>query len=183
MGFSRQEYWSGLPCPSPGDLPNLGIEPLMSPALAGRFFTTSVTWEVLSFPQVPPNLKYFPLVTSVGKSFLCWKKKCPFLNALPRSAYSHVFSCLRVQFTCLPRISPVSLLCALLCAPGPPSFLRPRAASPHPPGTQHHLLRAKLSALGKACLNSTELRTYGKNVTWGQEYFFFHLAGPHQPVE
>ena len=41
MGFSRQEYWSGLPCPPPGDLPNPGIEPasLMSPALAGRFFT------------------------------------------------------------------------------------------------------------------------------------------------
>ena len=32
MGFSRQEYWSGLPCPSPGDLPNPGIEP-RSPAL------------------------------------------------------------------------------------------------------------------------------------------------------
>ena len=47
MGFSRQEYWSGLPCPAPGDLPNPGIEPtsLMSPALAGRFFTTSATWE------------------------------------------------------------------------------------------------------------------------------------------
>ena len=44
-GFSRQEYWSGLPCHSPGDLPNPGIEPtsLMSPALAGRFFTTSAT--------------------------------------------------------------------------------------------------------------------------------------------
>ena len=38
-GFSRQEYWSGLPFPSPGDLPDSGIEP-MSPALAGRFFTT-----------------------------------------------------------------------------------------------------------------------------------------------
>ena len=38
MGFSRQEYWSGLPCPPPGDLPNPGI--LASPALAGRFFTT-----------------------------------------------------------------------------------------------------------------------------------------------
>ena len=38
VGFSRQEYWSGLPFPPPGDLPNLGIEP-MSPALAGRFFT------------------------------------------------------------------------------------------------------------------------------------------------
>ena len=38
MGFSRQEYWRGLPFPSPGDLPNLGIEPT-SPALAGKFFT------------------------------------------------------------------------------------------------------------------------------------------------
>ena len=39
MGFSRQEYWSGLPCPPLGDLPHPGIEPasLMSPALAGRF--------------------------------------------------------------------------------------------------------------------------------------------------
>ena len=39
MGFSRQEYWSGLPFSSPGDLSNPGIEP-MSPTLAGRFFTT-----------------------------------------------------------------------------------------------------------------------------------------------
>ena len=43
MQFSRQEYSSGLPFPLPGDLPNPGIKPasLMSPALAGRFFTTS----------------------------------------------------------------------------------------------------------------------------------------------
>ena len=48
MGFSRQEYWSGLPFPSPGDLLNPGIEPtsLMSPALADRFFTASITWEL-----------------------------------------------------------------------------------------------------------------------------------------
>ena len=47
MGFSRQEYWSGLPCPPPGELPDPGIKPesLMSPALAGGFFTTSTTWE------------------------------------------------------------------------------------------------------------------------------------------
>ena len=47
MGFSRQEYWSGLPCPLPGDLPDPGIKSmsLMSPALAGRFFTTRATWE------------------------------------------------------------------------------------------------------------------------------------------
>ena len=48
MGFSRQEYWSGLPCPPPGDLPNPGIEleSLISPALAGEFFTAN-TWEAL----------------------------------------------------------------------------------------------------------------------------------------
>ena len=42
VGFSRQEYWSGLPCPPPGDLPYPGIKPvsLAFPALAGRFFTT-----------------------------------------------------------------------------------------------------------------------------------------------
>ena len=42
MGFSRQEYWSGLPFPSPVDLPDSGIEPasLVSSALAGQFFTT-----------------------------------------------------------------------------------------------------------------------------------------------
>ena len=39
MGFSRQEYWNGLPFPSPGDLPDPGIEP-MSPALADGFFVT-----------------------------------------------------------------------------------------------------------------------------------------------
>ena len=44
MGFSRQEYWSGLPFPPPGNLPDLGIKLafLTSPALAGGFFTTSV---------------------------------------------------------------------------------------------------------------------------------------------
>ena len=47
MGFSWQEYWSQLSFPSPGDLPNPGIEPtsLMSPALAGGIFTTNTTWE------------------------------------------------------------------------------------------------------------------------------------------
>ena len=53
MEFSRQEYWSGLPFPPLGDLPDPGMEPvsLLSPALAGRFFTTSATWEA---PYTPP---------------------------------------------------------------------------------------------------------------------------------
>ena len=48
MGFSRQEYWCGLPFPSPRDLPNQWLRPiyLTYPALAGGFLTTSVTWEV-----------------------------------------------------------------------------------------------------------------------------------------
>ena len=47
MGFPRQEYWSGLSFPPPGDLPDPGMEPasLTSPALAGGFLTASATWE------------------------------------------------------------------------------------------------------------------------------------------
>ena len=59
MGFSRQEYWIGLSCPTPGDLPDPGIEPmsLTSPTLVGRFFTTSAAWEI------PSLFIYF---------WLCW---------------------------------------------------------------------------------------------------------------
>ena len=51
-GISQEEYWSGLPFPPPGDLPNPGVEPisLASPALAGRFFTT-----------VPPGKPVVPM--------------------------------------------------------------------------------------------------------------------------
>ena len=57
MGFPRQEYWSGLPLPSQGALPHPGIKPV-SPALAGRFFTT----EPLGKPKLlltptPPKIR------------------------------------------------------------------------------------------------------------------------------
>ena len=47
MGFSRQEYWRGLPCPPPGDLPHPGMEAesLKSPPLTGEFLTASAAWE------------------------------------------------------------------------------------------------------------------------------------------
>ena len=60
IGFSRQEYWSGLPFPPPGDLPNTGIKfmSLKSPALAGRFFLLLLPpeeaqeyWRSLPFPS------------------------------------------------------------------------------------------------------------------------------------
>ena len=51
MEFSRQENWSGLPCPPPGDLPDPGIKlaPLISPALADELFTTNPSWEAQGF--------------------------------------------------------------------------------------------------------------------------------------
>ena len=66
MGLSRQEHWSGLPCPSPGDLPDSGIkhESLKTPALGSGLFTTSTTWEA------PRSSVYFPP-----------NKICTFLNS------------------------------------------------------------------------------------------------------
>ena len=60
MEFSRPEYWSGLPCPSPGDCPDSGIEPapLTSCALASWFFTTSTAWEAR-----PKKRSLFLLIT------------------------------------------------------------------------------------------------------------------------
>ena len=61
MGFSRQEYWSGWPCPPPGDLPNPGIEPmsLKSPALTGSFFATSATWKAPLITLKTQKCPYF----------------------------------------------------------------------------------------------------------------------------
>ena len=55
--FSRQEHWSGLPCPPPGGLSNPGIEAmsLMLPALAGELFSTSAIWEALNVPVPLPT--------------------------------------------------------------------------------------------------------------------------------
>ena len=51
MEISRQEYWNRLPLPTPEDLPNPEIEPasLASPAMAGRSFTTKITWETQTY--------------------------------------------------------------------------------------------------------------------------------------
>ena len=69
MGFSRQEYWNGLPFPPPGDLSDPGIKPRFpaSSTLAGGFFTTGITWET-AFPPPPGKLLNFP-----GVSFFSYK--------------------------------------------------------------------------------------------------------------
>ena len=71
MGFTRQEYCSVLPFPSPWDLPNPGIElkSLVSPALADVFFTTNNTWVL---PSKGPPPKAITLVVKSSKDGLCW---------------------------------------------------------------------------------------------------------------
>ena len=77
MGFSGLDYWSGLPCPPPRDLPDSGMEPmsLMPPALVGRFFTSSATWRFSkqNNAHVCPNLRtqdiiYFLLLFSLART-------------------------------------------------------------------------------------------------------------------
>ena len=73
MDFSRQEYWSGLPCPPPGDLPDPGIKStsLMSCALAGMFFTTGAIWEAQYRPYLC-SICPFPSQSSHN-----WEPKLP----------------------------------------------------------------------------------------------------------
>ena len=77
MGFSRQEYWSGLPCPPPRDIPDPRIEPVSfpSPARAGGLFATSAAWEACSQVQCSPTLV---LVDLRGKMW-----KCPLYISFP----------------------------------------------------------------------------------------------------
>ena len=58
MGFLRQEYWSGLPFPSPGDLPNSGIKPEFL-VLAGGFFTTEPVTDIIKHAVNSSILKFF----------------------------------------------------------------------------------------------------------------------------
>ena len=74
-GFSRQEYWSRLPFPSPGNLPHQGIEPvsLMSPILVDGFFTTRATWEAQD------TLRKFKLHNFAGEKCGSWLKRVQLL--------------------------------------------------------------------------------------------------------
>ena len=70
QGFSRQEHWSGLPCPPPGDLPNPGIisASLTSPTLADGFFTTNPTWKAYNTHNIAIT-NFFLVCKSFPKSY------------------------------------------------------------------------------------------------------------------
>ena len=120
LAFPRQEYWSGLPFPSQGDLPNPGIKPksLASPALAGRFITTRYLGSkeaVTSLSSPGPHRLYFCLVSTS-------------LGSRPRDPCSH--QPLSPQF-----LRPITPLHGASCSH---SFLKPRALSAPPPPPSCH---------------------------------------------
>ena len=93
MGFSRQEYWSGLPFPTPGDLPDPEIEPisLMFPVLAGGFFTTEP-------PEKPPNTYMHRIKSSnggVGRGWEEWWNEGPERLTSPRL---HIWQMTKLKF-------------------------------------------------------------------------------------
>ena len=103
MGFSRQEHWSGLPFPTPGDLPDPGIKSmsLMPPAVAGGFFTTSMTLEVLIIDKYHPTTLFLIVLSLFCVSFfllLCFlPREVPLAFAVKQTWWCWIlltFSCL-----------------------------------------------------------------------------------------
>ena len=101
--FSRQEYWSGLPCSPPGPLPNPGIEPtsLASPALAGRFFTTEppgkpnknagkqANLDVTDWHPAEPRAAGVPHLAL--QVYICHNNNCLFTSPLLYSVLPHTW--------------------------------------------------------------------------------------------
>ena len=99
--FSMQEHWSRLPCHPSGDLPNPGIEPvfLMSPALAGGFFTTTATWEAQGQgePQEFPFLKSSQVILMLLIQGPRFEKHC-LEKLLPMYTMSYAKDCSLHQY-------------------------------------------------------------------------------------
>ena len=88
--FPRQEYWSGLPFPTPGDLPNPGIEPVSpkAPALAGRFFTTE--------PPGKPMLYIWTYIYISVSTHLLVYIPIPISILVPLSIHTHIYTCILI---------------------------------------------------------------------------------------
>ena len=106
MGLSRQEYWSGLPFPSPRDLPNPGIDP----CIGRRVLYHWATWEALgdfSHQQISNCPSSGPVILDVQiwvtnqifNSYWKWKEESVFLLHHPK-VFSHIYSFLEEKLTC-----------------------------------------------------------------------------------
>ena len=162
MGFSRQEYWSGLPFPFPGNLPNPGIKPafLMFPALACEFFVTSATWEaVIYFSKSLPQ-SYKEHLVGYGNLLQGL--------VLIQGSNLHLLHCRQILYPLTYLGSPNSVVCDSLW--------------PH--GLQHSMLPFPLLSPG-ACSNSCPfsqwcLQTISSSVTSFSCPQFFPASGSFQ---
>ena len=95
MGFSKQKYWSGLPCAPPGDHPNPGIEST-SPGLSDVFFTTSVTVEALSWMYLLQKKSHVISAMETnrqvrGSTAQCEEEECiQLISTLQSASYSEI---------------------------------------------------------------------------------------------
>ena len=107
LGFSRQEYWSGLPCPSPGDLPDSETKPtpLVSPALAVKFLldsaTCSMMMEIVYFCPISYGNHYSHVPSEPFKCGWCnWATNFAFLNwSTTDLQYCTCFRCIALWFS------------------------------------------------------------------------------------
>ena len=86
MGFSRQDYWGGLPCPPPGDLPNPGIRPRDQShvsGIAGRLFTTELLGKHLPYEPALPPLDMYPAAAAAAKSLQSCPTLCDLIDRSP----------------------------------------------------------------------------------------------------
>ena len=140
MQFFRQEYWSGLPCPPPGDLPDPGIKPasLMYPALTCEFFTTNTTWDTLIYIN-KIFIKCWFIMSDTNASqktegnffsfiFISWS----LITLQYCSGFCHTLTWISHGFTCIPHPDPPSHLRLYPLPLGLPSAPCPSACPMHP---------------------------------------------------
>ena len=104
MGFSRQEYWSGLPWPPPGNPSDPGIKPmsLMSLKLAANFFTTSATWKDIHTHTQNTNLTYVYIYIYIymsHKYYLQCHKNSTSISSRLNGSYNQFWSITQYNYT------------------------------------------------------------------------------------
>ena len=99
LGILRGQILEWVPCPSPGDLPNPGIKPvsLTSPVLAGRFFTTSTTWETLRLLKYCPCCIYRTIKSKCKQDSLCSVKSLQIKPPLVLSYFMNLGQCTQLD--------------------------------------------------------------------------------------
>ena len=123
MRFSREEYWSGLPCPLTGDLPYPGIksEFLMYSALAGRSFTTSITWAARNCFRKVNKSRFTSMIVVVVQSLGHVRLFATLWTATCQASLSFTLSRRLLKLMSIESVMPSNPICRQL-SPSSPTF-------------------------------------------------------------